>query len=123
MALTLPPRSSRAPVLLVPALGAGMERHVDRRLLGVAAQLLEAVIGALLPRHFRIAGGDGGAHVVGDLVRQGGVGVDGPAAEIDGVAVAPEPREARRRKDDLAPAELAQRVELGRREIERLVPG
>src|SRR6185437_12700619 len=85
--MTLPLLLSRSlRVLAEPALGAGMERHVDRRLLGIAPELRDALV-VFLERHLELARGDRAADVVNRLFVQIGAAIDRPAAEIDAVVI------------------------------------
>ena len=70
------------PMLPIPLLGAGVERHVARRGVGVFAQLADAGV-RVLPKHLFSTLIDGVADFVGVVVRQRRAGVERPAAVVD----------------------------------------
>src|SRR5713101_10031850 len=76
-----------ADVLAIPPLGAGMERYVHRRGVGLAPYLRNAAVRARFPRNLRLARGDGAADVVGNVFRKRRACVNRPTAEIERIDI------------------------------------
>src|SRR5438270_478002 len=70
-------------LLCVPALRTGVERHIERRAVGVLPDMGEPLVGTGFPRHVALARGYGVEQASGIVVRQRGAAVQRPAAEVD----------------------------------------
>src|SRR6266508_1496146 len=70
-------------VLSIPALGARVEGYVERRLLGVAPDLIEPLERAVVPVDPLSTIVDRLAHIVDDVVGERGRRIERPATEID----------------------------------------
>src|SRR5262245_10370335 len=100
-----------------------MERHIHRRAVALEPHMRGGSAGLLLPGDLRFARREGGADVVGDLVRKRRVRVDRPAAEVERVDIPSQAREAGFWKRNFPPSEPAQCIELGRLKRDRRQTG